>query len=285
MNLAGDELKGHLLPGLEPLGVPKGLAGTMYPFNFNDLEGLRAVFDAHGDKLAAIVMEPVRGVEPTPEFLAGVRELATRSGTVLLLDEITSGFRMNTGGMHQVYGFEPDMVTYAKTMSNGFAMAAAIGKRSVMDAAQKTFISSAYWTEKVGPAAAIATVKKHRRLDVGKTLAEIGRRVQQGWTDAANRTGLPIKVSGIPPLASFSIDHPEAPALVTLFIQDLLDRGYLAADRFYANLKHEEAHIAGYLEAVETSFGHLVEALEKGDVTARLRGPVKHTGFKRLTGS
>ncbi len=282
VNLGGDELKGHLLAGLEPAGVPRGLAGTMHPFDFNDLDALAAVVDAHGSKLAAIVMEPVRGVEPTPGFLEGVRNLANKCGAVWLLDEITAGFRMNTGGMHQVYGVEPDMVTYAKTMSNGFPMAAAIGRRSVMDAAQKTFISSAYWTEKIGPAAAVATLKKHRAVDAGKQLVAIGQRVQAGWKAAADKAGLPIKVSGIPPLASFSIDHPEAPALVTLFIQDLLDRGYLAADRFYANLKHEDAHVLGYLEAVEASFTHLVEAIEQGNIADRLRGPVKHTGFKRL---
>ena len=151
-----------------------------------------------------------------------------------------------------------------------------------MDAAQKTFISSAYWTEKIGPAAAVATLKKHRALDAGQQLVAIGQRVQAGWKAAAAKAGLPIKVSGIPPLASFSVDHPEAPALVTLFIQDLMDRGYLAADRFYANLKHEDQHIVGYLEAVEASFTHLVEAIEQGNITDRLRGPVKHTGFKRL---
>ena len=205
------------------------------------------------------------------------------SRCLLLFDEITAAFRMNTGGMHQIYGIEPDIVAYAKTMSNGFPMAAALGRKSVMDAAQKTFVSSAYWTERVGPAAAVATLKKHREVDAGKTLTEIGRRVQQGWKAAADKTGLPITVSGIPPLASFSIQHDEPAPLVTLFIQDLLDKGYLASDRFYANLKHDDAQLSGYLEAVEASFANLVDAIEKGDVLSRLRGPVKHTGFKRLT--
>ncbi|MCA9555286.1 MAG: aminotransferase class III-fold pyridoxal phosphate-dependent enzyme, partial [Myxococcales bacterium] len=261
---AGDALNGHLLPGLEPAGVPSGLAGSALPFAYNRLEELERIAAAHGDQLAAIVMEPVRSEGPAPGFLEAVRALADRLGAVLIFDEITCGFRMNTGGMHQLYGVEPDIVTYAKTMSNGFAMAAMMGKRSVMDAVQRTFISSAYWTERVGPAAALATVTKHRRIDAGRTVAEIGTRVQAAWREAADAAGLPIKVFGIPPLASFSIDHADAPALTTLFIQDMLDRGYLASDRFYATVCHTPEHVDGYVEAMGGAFQRCGEALARG---------------------
>ncbi|HZX40978.1 MAG TPA: aminotransferase class III-fold pyridoxal phosphate-dependent enzyme, partial [Myxococcaceae bacterium] len=130
----GDGLQGHLLPGLEPNGVPRGLAGTTHPFAYGDLDALRKIVEARGNKLAAIVMEPVRGAGRIPGFLEGAREIATKNGSVLLFDEITAGFRMNTGGVHLVYGIEPDMATYAKALSNGFAMAAIVGRRPVMEA-------------------------------------------------------------------------------------------------------------------------------------------------------
>jgi glutamate-1-semialdehyde aminotransferase len=282
VNLNGDGLQGHLLPGLEPRGVPRGLAGTTHPFAYGDLDALRKIVDVRADKLAAIVMEPVRGAGHIPGFLEGAREIATKIGAVLLFDEITSGFRMNTGGVHLVYGVQPDLATYAKAMSNGFAMSAVVGRRSVMESAQRSFISSAYFTERVGPAAALATVSKYRRIDAGKTLTAIGTRVQEGWKRAAERAGLPLTVTGIPALASFSFQDPDAPALTTLFIQEMLIRGFLASDRFYPTVRHEDAHVAAYLDAVEVVFARIAEARSKGDVRQRLAGPVKHTGFARL---
>jgi glutamate-1-semialdehyde 2,1-aminomutase len=283
VNLGGTtKLEGHLLPGLEPLGVPKGLAGTMFPFAYNSREQFDAIIAEHGSELAAIVMEPVRGEGPAPGFLEHVRATATKIGAVLFFDEITCGWRMNTGGAHQVYGITPDLVTYAKTMSNGVPMAAIVGNRAVMEAAQATFISSAYWTERLGPTAALTTIKKHRALDAGPKLGEIGARVQKGWAEAGAAAGLKIKVSGIPQLASFSLDLPTPAPYMTFFIQEMLDRGFLASDRFYPVLKHEPHHIDRYLAAVREVFGLIAEAHAKGDITERLKGPVKATGFARL---
>jgi glutamate-1-semialdehyde 2,1-aminomutase len=283
VNLSGEGLAGHLLPGLAPDGVPRGLVQTTHPFAYGDLDALGRIVAQRGDRLAAIVMEPVRQSGPAPGFLEGVRALARRAGAVLIFDEITSGFRVVTGGAHLTLGVEPDMATFAKAMSNGFAMAAVIGRREVMEAAEKTFISSAFFTERVGPAAALATVEKHQRIDAGSTLMAIGRRVQEGWRRAADRAGLPLIVAGIPPLASFSFADPDAPALTTLFIQELLGRGFLASDRFYPTVRHEEPHVAAYLDAVDAAFATIAKAREQGTVRERLAGPVKHTGFARLT--
>jgi glutamate-1-semialdehyde 2,1-aminomutase len=285
VNLAGEGLAGHLLPGLAPNGVPRGLAGTTHPFAYGNLEALRRIADERGERLAAIVLEPVRESGPPPGFLEGVRAIARRTGAVLIFDEITSGFRVVTGGAHLTLGVQPDMATFAKAMSNGFAMAAVVGRREVMEAVGKTFISSAFFTERVGPAAALATVEKHRRIDAGPTLVAIGRRVQEGWRRAADRARLPLVVSGIPPLASFSFKDADAPALTTLFIQELLAGGFLASDRFYPTVRHEEAHVAAYLEAVDRAFATIGDARAQGDVHERLAGPVKHTGFARLDGS
>ncbi len=278
----GDALKGHLLPGLDPLGVPEGLAGTAHPFTYNNLSELETIVRERGDRLAAIVLEPVRNEGPAPGFLEGVRELATRCGAVMLLDEITSAWRMNTGGMHMVYGIEPDMATYAKTISNGVPMAAVIGRRKFMDAAQKTFISSAYWTERLGPAAALATLKKHRSLDAGKILAATGSKVQAGWKNAAARHALPIEVLGIQAAGNFVIKHDDSLALQTLFNQEMLRRGFLANERFYATLGHTSADVDDYLAAVDETFAIMASAIQNSNITELLECPVKMSGFKRL---
>lgn len=284
-NLAqGDRLDGHLLPGLEPAGVPRALSGTSLPFHYNKIEELKEIASAVGQQLAAIVMEPVRGSEPAEGFLEEVREIATAAGAVLIFDEVTSGWRLNTGGIHLRYGVTPDVAVFAKGMSNGYPMAAIIGKAEVMEAAQTTFVSSTYWTERVGPVAALATIRKHRRCDVSKHLEEMGRLVQEGWRTAAGRAGLNLSVTGIAPLGHFAfVGYECAPAMHTLFVQLMLERGFLAKTSFYAMYAHQRHHVDDYLSAVNEAFDQIAAAEARGDVVRLLKGPVAHSGFSRLT--
>jgi glutamate-1-semialdehyde 2,1-aminomutase len=276
------ELDGHLLPGLDPAGVPVELAGTALPFRYNELADLERIADERAGDIAAIVMEPVRSSEPAAGFLAGVRAVADRIGAVLIFDEVTSALRLNTGGVHLTYGVTPDIAVFAKALGNGYPMAAIIGIGSVMQAAVRSFISSTYWTELIGPTAAIATLTKHRRLDVGSRLVQVGSRVQQGWREAAHAAGLDVQISGIPPLSHLAF--PAAPqAAATLFTQSMLDRGFLAGKAFYASFAHTDRMISSYLDAVHDVFGVIATALAEDSVHARLRGPMAQTGFARLT--
>jgi glutamate-1-semialdehyde aminotransferase len=284
-NLSTEDVlgQGHLISGLEPAGVPRGLAGTALPFHYNQIEGLEEIVAAHGDELAAIVMEPVRSYEPAPGFLERVRELANETGAVLIFDEVTSGFRMNTGGIHLLYGTMPDMAVFAKGMSNGYPMAAIIGKGDVMQAAQESFISSTYWTEKIGPVAALATIRKHKAQNVPRHLAEVGEMMRNGWRQGAEKAGLSITVTGVPALTYFSFNYENAQAIRTLFTQEMLERGYLATNAFYATYAHKPAHMKTFAHDVEEVFASLADAIEKQEVEGRLKGPVAHAGFYRLS--
>jgi len=282
-NLAEDHaLDGHLLPGLEPAGVPRGLMGTALPFRYNHIEELEAIIARHGDELAAVVMEPIRNLDPVPGFLQQVRQICDRIGAVLVMDEISVGFRLNTGGAHLVYGIEPDIAVFAKALSNGYPMAAIIGKRDVMQAAQSTFISSTYWTERIGPAAALATIQKHRRCHVPQHLDHIGQMVRDGWRAAAERVGLPIEIGGIVPMSHFTIRSEQSQAAHTLFTQLMLEKGFLAGKAFYVTYAHQDYIIEAYLQAAEEAFSTIVRALERETVRDMLRGPVAHSGFARL---
>lgn len=283
-NLGSTEaLNGHLLPGLDPAGVPRALAGTAIPFHFNDNDGFdRAMVQAGGD-LAAVVMEPMRSTDPAPGFLERVAERTREAGAVLMFDEITAGFRLNTGGVHRKLGVDPDMAVFAKAISNGHPMAAIVGTASAMEAAQDTFVSSTYWTDRVGPAAALATIRKHRRVNAPAHLIRIGGMVQKAWRDAASASGLGIAVSGMPPLSRFALNYPNAQAIRTLFTQWMLDRGFLASNSFYAMYAHETAHVEAYASATAEVFGMLRAAVDRGEVEKQLRGPVAHAGFYRLT--
>ena len=151
-NLKGSsELKSHLLPGLDPNGVPQSLEGSIFPFNYNDYDGLEAIVSQND--IGVIKMEVERNEQPKNNFLKKVRKLADDKNIVLIFDECTSGFRETNGGIHKKYNIEPDMCMFGKALGNGYAICAVVGKRSVMESAQSTFISSTFWTERIGPAA------------------------------------------------------------------------------------------------------------------------------------
>lgn len=283
-NLAEDgTLDGHLLPGLEPKGVPRGLSGLMQPFHYNNLAELKQIASAYGTDLAAIVMEPVRESHPDPDFLQGVRDVADTTGAVLLFDEVTAGFRTNTGGIHLTLGVEPDMAVFAKALGNGYPIAAIVGREEIMQAAQDTFISSTVWTERIGPVAALAMLDKHERDHVPEHLVRIGQAVKQVWRDAAAHTGLNVHVGGLDPLAHLSFADDRENTQRTLFTQEMLDRGFLAGPAFYAMAAHTDVDVADYADACRDVFALIASAKATGSVEGRLRGPAAHSGFKRLT--
>jgi glutamate-1-semialdehyde 2,1-aminomutase len=278
-----DNLRGHLLPGLHPRGVPAALGGTALPFRYNQLDELAAIVAAHRPRLAAVVMEPTRSTHPQPGFLEGVRQLCDDCGAVLVLDEITAGWRLHRGGAHLRYGLRPDVAVFAKAIGNGHPMAAVIGTADVMQAAQESFISSTAWSEGVGPAAAVATVRKMRQVDVPAHVAGIGERFRAGLAAVASRHGVPLRLDGHAALTSLVFDHPQALALQTLFTVRMLDRGFLASGAFYPSLAHNVGHVDAYLAAADEVFGELAAALRQGNVESRIGGPMKHAGFARLT--
>jgi len=280
-----DNLAGHLLPGLEPAGVPRELRGTVFTFPYNDRDAFLSVMSAVGDELAAVVMEPVRHHDPERGFLELVREQTRRVGALLIFDEITIGWRLIYGGAHLRYGVHPDMAIFAKTMSNGFPMAAVIGTAEAMEGAHHSFISSTYWTEGVGPAAALATLKKMAKVDVPAHVAHIGRLVAASWKQHAARFHLPVEVvDSCPALVHFRWEHQLADALRTLYTQLMLDRGFLAGQSLYATLAHTEEVVAKFDRAIEEVFAHIADSLRQGTVQSELRGPVAHSGFQRLVG-
>ncbi len=282
-NLADDKtLDGHLLPGLEPRGVPRGLKGTLIPFHFNDINELEVAVKKAGKDLAAIVLEPVKGRPPTPEFIHAARTLANKTSAVLIADEITAGFKFAKGGSHLAYGLKPDIAVFSKAMANGYAMAAIIGTRPVMEAAQTTFISSTNWTERVGPVAALATIKKLMKTNTPDRLAKVGGSVKRVWEAASAKHGVPITVGGSDAIASFSFSEPHALALQTLFTQEMLKQGILARNLFFGTLAHTDTHVKQYAKAVDLAFKTLKEAVNTGTVCKRLNGPIVHSGFARL---
>ena len=273
----------HLISGLLPHGVPKSLAGTALPFRYNNIDELKNIAAANRTELAAIVMEPIRNVTPKPEFIRAVREIADDLDAVLVIDEISAGFRMNTGGAHLKLGFAPDIAVFSKALGNGYPIAAVIGKAAVMEAAQHTFVSSTLWTERIGPVAALATIEKHRRFNVGEHLKRIGEMVQAGWQKLAAHQGVDIHVGGIPQLSHFSFQAEWAAEMKAYFIQLMLGEGFLASTSFYPMYAHSAEHVSLYLDATERAFGKIAAATKRGDLAQQLIGRPAVSGFERLS--
>lgn len=282
-NLADEKaLDGKLLPGLQPLGVPRNLKGSAYPFYYNNKKEFLDLIDKYGDQIGAVVAETVRNMVPEEGFFEVLIAETKKRAIPLIFDEVSSGFRTNTGGAHLLMGIEPDMAVFAKGMSNGYPMGAVIGKKWVMDAAQDSFISSTYWTEKIGPVAAIASIRKMLDCKVQDHMMKMGKMVQDGWKQISEKYHLNLNVYGIYPLGHF--DFPDNKlVLKTLYTQEMLKKGFLATTAYYASYAHKEEHVKAYLEAADEVLGKIAGAIKENCAEKYLEGPVCQTGFKRLT--
>ena len=273
-------LDGHLLPGLEPNGVPRNLRDTVFAFNYNDYAELEALVNEHD--IGVIKMEVVRNSEPRDDFLKKVRQLATKHGIVLIFDECTTGFRQTFGGLHKHYGVMPDMAMFGKALGNGYAITAAIGRREVMEAAQSTFISSTFWTERIGPTAALATVSVMARLHSWESITQTGLAIRERWQKLADKHGLTIDHWGLPALAGYSFRSQNALAFKTLITQEMLAKGFLAGNSVYVCTEHTPAIIDDYFATLEPIFALIRECEDGRDIGKLLKGPVCHGGFRRL---
>ncbi|WP_370298708.1 aminotransferase class III-fold pyridoxal phosphate-dependent enzyme [Pontibacterium sp.] len=275
-----EQLDGHLLPGLAPNGVPRDLAGTVLPFNYNNFAELEALVNEH--EIGVIKMEVSRNEGPKDNFLQKVRQLATENGIVLIFDECTSGFRQSFGGLHKIYGVEPDIAVYGKAMGNGYSITATIGRREVMEAAQSTFISSTFWTERIGPAAALKTLEVMEKLNSWDQITQTGLSIRKRWQELADKHSLQINHWGLPALTGFSFESENALAYKTLITQEMLKQGYLAANSVYVCTEHTPIVIDEYFTKLDPIFETISNCEQGLDVMPLLDGPVCHSGFKRL---
>lgn len=275
-------LSDHLLPGLNPNGVPSELKDTAIPFKYNCLESLQDVFNKHSN-IGVIVIEGARYEYPTPVFLNAIQEMANKHKCVIIVDEITSGWRVIDGGATKLFNFKPDIVVFGKGIGNGYAISAVVGNSNVMEYAQDTFISSTFWTERIGYVAGLATIKSFIENKVWCHLNTMGEYIGLEWEEYANRIDLDIEVTDFKPLITFKFKYGELNSILeTIFIQKMLERGYIASTSIYISYAHTSKDIAEYLWACEEVFLILKHIIDDGEFEKHLIGNVRETGFKRL---
>tara|TARA_Y100000768_G_C23968713_1_gene679340 strand:+ start:954 stop:2258 length:1305 start_codon:yes stop_codon:yes gene_type:complete len=276
----GNDLSEHLLPGLDPLGVPKNLSNTVFPFHYNDFEGLLKIVEEND--IGVIKMEVMRNFGPKNNFLEKVKNLAKTKNIVLIFDECTSGFRETFGGIFKKFDVEPDLVMFGKTLGNGYAITAVVGKREVMESAQKTFISSTFWTERIGPTAALKTLEIMEKTKSWEIITSTGEKVREGWTNLAKNNKLKINISGIPAISSYSFVNSNL-KYKTYITQEMLKKGILATTDFYSSVAHKEYHLDLYFEHLDLIFSNISKCENRQiNIDDLLEGPVCHDGFYRL---
>ena len=275
-----DNLQKHLLPGLNALGVPKNLGSSVYPFNFNDYEALENIIKNHD--IGAIKMEVSRSKEPDKEFLKKVRKLADRENIILIFDECTSGFRESFGGLHKKYKVNPDMAIFGKALGNGYAITSVIGKREVMESAASSFISSTFWTERIGPTAALKTLEVMEREKSWEYISNLGKNIKKNWNLISENYDLDINIEGLSALPGFTFNSKNNLAYKTLITQEMLKKGFLASNVVYVSTSHNEKILDSYFSALDEVFS-LIKKCEMGeDINKYLKVPICNSGFGRL---
>jgi glutamate-1-semialdehyde aminotransferase len=278
-------LDAHLFPGIEPIGVPRALRGTAIPFPHGDLAALGERLNDHKGQVAAVIMEPLRSELPAPGYLEGVRKLCDERGVVLIFDEVSSGFRLRLGGVQEYAGVTPDMAVFAKAISNGYPMAAVVGRREVMEAAARMFISSTYWSDTIGLRAALVTIRELRRRGVPEYLDRLGRELQMRLNAAAEETGLAVRCTGVsvhPSLQFATEDAALKRKLTTLYIQEMAKRGCHGYAAFYLNAAQGEAEVEQTVAAAREVFALMQEGLKRGTIDRLLECDLTQDAFRRL---
>ena len=278
---ADDDLSEHLIPGLSPKGVPKNLKNSVFTFKYNNYQELVDLIEKYD--IGVIKMEVIRNSAPEDDFLFKVRELANKKNIVLIFDECSSGFRETFGGIFQKFNVKPDMAMFGKTLGNGYAITAVVGKKSVMEAAQNSFISSTFWTERIGPTAALETLKVMERDKSWEKITNTGSKMQNGWLKLAKANKLDISIFGIPAMTTYTFNSKNTEAYKTFITQEMLKKGFLASTNFYACTKHNDEHLEIYLDALDDVYKIIYKCeSEELDINKLLEGPICHSGFKRL---
>ena len=281
INLSGkDKLKGHLLPGLNPNGVPKNLNQTVFPFQYGDIEGLKKILKRHD--VGTIKLEVARYTKPNINFLKEVRKIADKKKIVLIFDECTTGFRRNFGGLHLTTGVEPDMAMFGKAIGNGYAINAIIGKKKIMQAAEDSFISSTFWTERVGYIAANTTLDLMKKLKPWENLINMGKLFKEGCLNIAKKHNINLKITGIDTINYLNFEKNKNQIYKTFITQEMLEAKILASNVIYLNIFHKKKHLDLYLKELDKIFKKIKKIELNGSVKSKLKGPISHDTFKRL---
>ena len=267
--------------GLEAKGVPKSLKDTAFPFTYNNLDELNNIINKHD--IGTIKMEVSRNFKPQNNFLKNVRAICDKKNIVLIFDECTSGFRQTFGGLHKIYNVEPDIAWFGKALGNGYSISAIIGKKEIMNFSQDTFMSSTFWTERIGSVAALETLKQMEKIKAWNIITKKGNKVQKKWKEIAKNNNVKVNVLGIPALSTFSITSNDWLKYKTFITQEMLKKKILCSNALFLSVKHDDKVLNNYLDNLNEIF-YKISKFERKilNIDDYLDGSICQSGFQRL---
>jgi glutamate-1-semialdehyde 2,1-aminomutase len=274
-----------LSPHISARGVPKALSGTSIPFEYNNIDSLQKALQANKDEVAAVIMEPCRGWLPEKGFLEKVRELTHEENVLLIFDEIVTGFRLSFGGAQEYYKVTPDIAVFGKAMANGYPQAAILGRRDFMECVTDMFVSSMFWGDTIGLIATKTCINEIKSRNTIENVWKKGAFYQKNINTIAQKYKVPFRLRGLPPVSylEFSHENPNvARELKLLFMQEMVERGFIMGDLIYFCEAHTDSVIQDCLSSAEEVISILSEALKNGDLSKRLKNRGYMEGFRRM---
>ena len=275
-----DALNKHLLPGLSPIGVPKELINKTHAFeygNFEQLKNLNKKFN-----LGVVKMEIARNNFPDINFLKNVRKFCNKNKIILIFDECTTGFRNTLGGLHLTTKIYPDLAMFGKALGNGYAISAVIGKKKIMNKALKSFISSTFWTERIGFVAGLKTIEVMEKNKTFLKLIKNGNYLISQWKKLSLKHDLNLQISEMPSICSFNFKKNNN-LLKTFVTKEMLKRGYLASNIVYISIYHEKKIIDKYIKNLDYVFKKIkLISDNKKKILKKLNTSQTKKTFKRL---
>ena len=267
----------HLISNLKIEGVPRYLKNSTYSFTYNDFDSLKKIIDKEKD-IGVLIMEVTRNILPKKNFLNKIRNICTNKNIVLIFDECTSGFRETVGGIHQKFGVNPDIAIYGKAIGNGYAINPIVGKKEIMDCAKKTFISSTFWSDKIGFVAAIETI---RQMEISRSWIKVkqkGLKIKQTWKKIFIKHKIDADIIGLDSLPTFIFkkDHKLKKTFITL---NFLKKKIFATNSFYVSLAHTDKIIDLYLKEFEKI---IIKLKKQKNLNKEVGDYLAEDTFKRL---
>ena len=245
-------LNSHLIKDLEIKGVPKNLKNSVFPFNYNDIDGLKKIIEEKN--IGIVKMEVERNTPQKNNFLKEVRKLCDKKKIVLIFDECTSGFRSCFGGLHLKYKVNPDIAILGKALGNGYAINAIIGKKEIMESINRSFVSSTFWTERIGSVAALETLNLMRKLKSWEIISKIGKKIKKKWLKLGSENKLKIKIQGLDALPNFYFESFNHNLYKTYISQEMIKKKILASNVVYTCIDHSDQNLNKYFEILNDVF-------------------------------
>jgi glutamate-1-semialdehyde 2,1-aminomutase len=259
----------HLLSGLSTTGVHKKLKNTATPFEYNNFDQLKKIIN-HNNNIGIIFMEVMRNQKPKNNFLKKVRKLANKKKLILIFDECTSGFRETFGGICKKFNVIPDIIVYGKALGNGYPITCVAGKKEIMNAAEDSFISSTYWSDRVGYVAALETLSQMNKEKSWKKISKIGKYIKKKWLFYAKKNKIKIKTQGLDAIPSFYFLNENHEKFVALITREMLKKNILASNVVYVCVHHNKLLLKKYFKELNQIFSIIKKCIEKKEIAEKI---------------